>query len=359
MSQLAIGNPVRFQDWFSTFGPRLQNISTGVCNETLNAYLADYRNLNTRTCDLHLDCVLAETSESTKAKIASAAIFLGILPSMLSMMGPSMTQLALLSARRPLLAILIALGSTAFCLDRLFHIETPADILSMVQGERFIPRIRSSRWGIIVSVLEYLFIGAAVFNVINLAVRVGDYTVMSFQCNIWFFPLIWVLSVTFIFLLVGIPFQFSAIAKHIRNRTGTTPLNRVDAGPEGPDDAQWTPLPPRAEWASSSGTFSRQNSGTSVSKFMLRELTPGLRHPSLKVAEVPQFEPWVAVLFGVGSFLAAFHIILGTGWFSSILFLSPGDAIRVIMRFFASSVVCRLVVMVELASMKSQEMPRG
>ncbi|KAF9877514.1 hypothetical protein CkaCkLH20_05214 [Colletotrichum karsti] len=361
-----VGNPIRFKEWYSSFGPVFQNISTGVCNETLAAYLADYKSLTTKTCDFHVDCVLGEVSESIKAKNASAAIFLGILPSMLAMLGPSMTQLALLSTRRPLLSLLIALGSVGFYLDRLFRLETPTEILSMVQGERLIPRLRSSRWGFVVSVLEYLVVATAVLNVLNMAVRVGDRTIMSFRCNMWSLPLIWVTSLAGIFFLVAIPFQFSAVAKHMRNCTGDGTRSSVDAGPEGLGDTQWTPLPPRPEWTrreqhpgAPNGALERRSTADSVSQFVAREFTPGMRHPSLRVHEIPQFEPWVAVLFNVGFFFAAFHIIIGTCWLSSTLFLSPGDAIRIVLRFFGSAVVCRFVVMVELASMKSQEMPQG
>ncbi|GJC80864.1 hypothetical protein ColLi_03702 [Colletotrichum liriopes] len=77
--------------------------------------------------------------------MASAAIFLGILPTTLSIIGPSITQLTQLSARRPVLSFLIALGSIRFYLDRLFRLESPAETLLFVQGERLVPRVQSSR----------------------------------------------------------------------------------------------------------------------------------------------------------------------------------------------------------------------
>ncbi|KAL0931202.1 uncharacterized protein CTRU02_213937 [Colletotrichum truncatum] len=362
MSELVdVGSAVRFRDWYSYYGHIFQNISTGTCSESLAAYIADHQQFVTPTCDLHVDCILEATSESLKAKMASAAIFLGILPSVLSMLGPSMTQLALLSARRPILSLLISVGSPGFYLERLCRLESPTQILSIVQGERFIPRLKSSRWGVVVGIAEYIFVAGSVLNVINLAVRVGDRTIMSFRCNTWFLPLIWVFSITFLFIVVAIPFQFSAIAKHIRNCTVEKIRMSVDAGRGSPEDAQWSPPSSRTEWRPSStvnvGTV-RQNSGLSISQFVIRELTPGMRHPAVRIHELPEFEPWVAFLFNVGYLLAAFHVLLGTCWFSSILFVSPIDAIGVIMRFFGSAAACRLVVMVELASMKSQELPQ-
>jgi hypothetical protein len=359
MSNLFVtASSVRFSDWYSDYGAVFHNTSTQTCNETLTEYMADYRNSPSPTCDLHLDCVLGASSESLKAKMASAAIFLGILPSMLSMLGPSMTQLAILSARRPLLSLLISLGAGGFYLDRLFRLETPAEILYLAQGERLIPHINSSRVGILVGLLEYVLAAAAVLNTVNLAVRIGDRTIMSFACNLWFLPLIWVLSLLFIFLLVAGPFQFSELAKHVRRCTGSKPPKHhaIDTSPEGDGVMHWVPLHDRTELSPPRERHVRQNN---AAKFVLREVTSGLTHPSLVIHEIPEFESWVAVLFNVGCFLVAFHIILGTCWFSSIIFLAPRDAIKIIMRFFGSAIVCRLIIMIELASMKSREIPRS
>ncbi|KAI9162874.1 hypothetical protein HJFPF1_04469 [Paramyrothecium foliicola] len=357
MSQLiAIGSSMRFQDWYSSYGPIFNETSSGTCNDTLAAYVADYRNFETQTCNLHLDCVLSESTESLKAKMASAAIFLGILPPMLSMLGPSITQLSMLSARRPLLSLLVSVGSTGFYLDRLFRPENPAEILSVVPGERHVPRVRSAMVGILISVFEYLLAGAAVLNVVNLAVRVGDRTIMSFECNMWFLPVVWVFSLTFVFLFVAVPFQFSAVAKHIRNCTGPKRTNhpKPDEGSASADDMRWVPLQDRER--ESTYPPSKPVRQTSATTFVLREVTSGLQHDSLAIHEIPHFEPWVALLFNIGSFMVAFHVILGTCFFSSVLFLGPLDAMKIILRFFGSAVACRLIIMVELASMKSREL---
>ncbi|GKT54047.1 LOW QUALITY PROTEIN: hypothetical protein ColTof4_06203 [Colletotrichum tofieldiae] len=272
--------------------------------------MAEYRDFGTTTCDLHVDCVLAAAPESLKAKTASAAIFLGILPTTLSMIGPSTIQLTQLSARRPVLSFLIALGSIGLYLDRLFRLESPAETLSVVQGGRFMPSIQSSRWGFVVSVAEYLVVAAAALNVINLAVRLGDRSIMGFQCSMWFLPLIWVFSLTFIFLVVVIPFQFPAISKDIRNCTGADKGSRTaDTGPEGPEGVQWIPLPPRNEWpppttikpARQIARFPFQNS---------HWVRPHRACGTRRFHEIPTFEPWLTVLFNVGYVLAAFYVIM-------------------------------------------------
>lgn len=46
------------------------------------------------------------------------------------------------------------------------------------------------------------------------------------------------------------------------------------------------------------------------------------------------------------------HIVFGTLVFSGILFISTQDATAVVARFFASALVCRLVMMYELAGIR-------
>jgi hypothetical protein len=69
--------------------------------------------------------------------------------------------------------------------------------------------------------------------------------------------------------------------------------------------------------------------------------------------EMPEFETWVSGLFNLATFLAMVHVVLGTCFFSSILFLSASDAIKVIMRLLGSAIACRIIIWAELAGMKA------
>jgi len=44
--------------------------------------------------------------------------------------------------------------------------------------------------------------------------------------------------------------------------------------------------------------------------------------------------------------------MFGTIWFSSILFISAGDALGVWARYAASAIICRTIMMYELAGMR-------
>ncbi|KAL6401208.1 hypothetical protein AUP68_16937 [Ilyonectria robusta] len=148
----------RFQEWYSSYGTLFQNISSNVCNETLQGYLAAS---NGDTCDLHIDCMLENTRESVKSAIASAAIFLSLVPTVMSMLGPSLVHLAILSTRRPILSFLLSVGSSEFYLDGLFRIESTEELLSTTKGERLFPRIRGPR-AVLISAGEYVLACLAV-----------------------------------------------------------------------------------------------------------------------------------------------------------------------------------------------------
>lgn len=331
-----------FQNWYSTYEDLFSNISSNVCNETLQDYVsATTREVAGQACDLHIDCMLENTRESIKSTIASAAIFLSLVPTIMSMLGPSLVQLALLSTRRPFLSFLLSVGSSEFYLDGLFRIESTQELLSIAHGERLFPRVKG-RVAILISVGEYVLAGAAVANVVHNSWRLGHRTIVSFVCNTWYFPFIWTMMLPGIFLLVAIPFQFSAIAKDIRRRTHHQPSTTVSVASHlAPPPAPKQGVP-------------RTDSFKVAKNFAALEGFPSLRHPSIPSEGLPHFEKWLTILLNAASFVAAIHVLVGICFFSSILFISVTDAIEVTLRYLASAAICRLVVTLEFTGMKAK-----
>jgi hypothetical protein len=64
---------------------------------------------------------------------------------------------------------------------------------------------------------------------------------------------------------------------------------------------------------------------------------------------------WYVLLSWATSVGIAFHIIYGTVTFSSVLFISVRDSIGVVCWFMGSVLVCRIVLMYELASLRDQQ----
>ena len=332
---------IRFQEWYSTYEGLFSNISSTVCKDTLQGYMA---NRNGDTCDLHIDCILENTRESAKSTIASAAIFLSLVPTIMSMLGPSLVQLALLSTRRPVLSFLLSVGSSEFYLDGLFRIESTQELLSIAHGERLFPRVKGRR-AVMISVAEYVLAGLAVANVVHNSWRLGSQTIVSFVCNTWYFPLVWTLMLPGIFLLVTIPFQFSAVAKAIRRRShGPEHPSRTPVSPTSTLDPP--PVPKQG--------VPRTDSLQVAKNFVTLEGLPSLRLPEIHSQGLPNFEKWLTILLNAASFVAAIHVLVGICFFSSILFISVSDAIEVTLRYLASAAICRLIVTLEFTGMKAK-----
>ncbi|RYP68874.1 hypothetical protein DL771_006413 [Monosporascus sp. 5C6A] len=318
--------PLSFQDWYSNYGADFMKLSTGTCNTTLANYVGSP--FDPLLCNDHVNCILEATNEARKAHMSAAAIFLGMVPTLLSLIAPSLSQLALLSARRPLLALFLSSGSTVLFLDRLFRIESPREILTRTDGERFIPRLKR-QWAILFSVGEYLLAAIAAINAIWNSWQLGNKAVVVWKCELNFMPLIWVLGPPFIVMVVAIPFQFTTIAKFLRAQACVySPLTV----PEHVDSKR----EPGAMW-----------------ECMAREITPAIRHPTIKLEEIPHAETWAVFILNVGFCLAALQVLFGIGVLSSVLFVSVRDAIWVGLRYVVSTGVCRLLLALELECMKS------
>ncbi|KLU92590.1 hypothetical protein MAPG_11535 [Magnaporthiopsis poae ATCC 64411] len=305
-----------FQDWYGTYGAIFAELSRDACNKTLASYVANPS--DTLICNAHVNCILGATQEVTKAHIASAAIFLGMVPTFLSLIGPSITQLVLLSARRPLLALLLSSGSTTFLLDRLFRAETPRETLTRAGTVRLTPRL-TRPWTALISAAEYLLVLGAAINVLHNSWQLGTSAIIVWKCELNFMPLIWVLACPFVFLVVAIPLQFTAIAGYLRAYT-------PELGSDSDSDA------PQSDKGG----------------FISREITPAIRYSTLQRGKLPGLETWAAILLNVGFCLAALQVLIGVGILSSVLFVSVTDAVWVAVRYLVSTGICRFVVMLEL-----------
>ena len=78
-----------------------------------------------------MECVLGGLTESAKAGFATSAVLLGLTPTIFATLGSNTAESAALSivARRPLLAFILAAGSTAVTPLRPFQYPDPAELL--------------------------------------------------------------------------------------------------------------------------------------------------------------------------------------------------------------------------------------
>ena len=103
----------RFHEWFPNSAETFANTSAQICNATLQAFETAYDNHADKAwiklglyvkrpiynlCKDHMSCILQHTSESEKVMMSTLGVILGLLPSLLAVLLPSISGLSMLSA---------------------------------------------------------------------------------------------------------------------------------------------------------------------------------------------------------------------------------------------------------------------
>ncbi|KAI1462024.1 hypothetical protein F4805DRAFT_191503 [Annulohypoxylon moriforme] len=134
----------QFEKWYPNHGVFLANVSEGICNLTLRDYRAAYAaprgsleaSRIRAICYRHEACILSQYSQNFQANAQGASVILGFIPSLLSAsIGPSISEIYLLSIHRPLLATLTTLGSPAYQVFKLFEYHHPGRLLHAEENQ--------------------------------------------------------------------------------------------------------------------------------------------------------------------------------------------------------------------------------
>ncbi|KAI0101572.1 hypothetical protein GGR51DRAFT_530151 [Nemania sp. FL0031] len=265
-----------------------------------------------------VECILKTFPEFRKSEIAASSVVLGLLPTVLSILGPSITDLALLATRRPFLSLVLAVSSPAVKPQP--HGEYTASIKKKLHSEQ-VPYNKdrnnrpSSRRVVFVSLVEYIAAIGALLNVAILAYQLSIFTVTSFAVTFAYLPAVWV--------------GFS-IPTHLASYAAL--CLRVKR-PEG-----------------MKGLVQHNN----LFPFFATEFTPCAYQQS-KTLEWRKKGSLVKTgrsLTWLLNFCIVAHILFGTLTLSSLLFISAADAIAISARFFASTLVSQWIFAHELAGMK-------
>lgn len=234
----ARSRPYQFQNFFPEYRSYFQDIRDTTC-----ANLYEQLATSDDYCPQLMSCLLNNASEAIKANMASASVLLGIMPTLLSVLSSSPSETALLGRRRPLLALLLTVGSPAVDAMRLFSRPDPIeDLLEHTlpaedrahdftkkksnsgfsdQPHKTLERRILDAWlhptypklqrFAIVSV-EYLIALAAIANVIVAAVFAGRWTIDTTSCSAGYLPVLWV-------FLTPVAHVASQIALALRTKT--------------------------------------------------------------------------------------------------------------------------------------------
>lgn len=338
-SNLANAATGQFQSWYPWLAVQLQTIVQRNCSSEYQAYLSGNVTKaeemlpwpegerdalggveHSILTDPVVNCILNALSECTKANMAVAAVFLGLMPTILSTVGSSTAESALLSlvARRPLLAFLLAAGSPAVLPLRAFQYYDPSELLQpRNQGAAGFEFPTYGRLGrITVTLIEYALAIASIANVGGTAHRLGIQTVNSIGTETTYLPLLW---------------TFLAPAIHASGCLTFWLMVKIDS------------------------TEEVKNAASSLGQLLRRraklEFTPAAYTTPPAVHRVRRTiaflgVSWLTEIGTVG------HILLGTTVFSGTLFLSSRDALWIGLRYLASVVCCRIILAYETAGLR-------
>ncbi|KAI0411495.1 hypothetical protein F5X98DRAFT_357095 [Xylaria grammica] len=274
-----------------------------------------------------IECLLKAFPEYRKSEIAASSVALGLLPTILSLLGPSITDQAVLSMRRPLLAFLLAAGSPA--VNPQLRDEYTALIERKLSSGANITRTgpRRSVWSkrvILVSLVEHAAALGAMLNIAILAYQLSIFAVTSFAVRWGYLPALWA-GLTL--LIHGASFLALRVKVHKRYPER-----------EGP-----------------AGRRRRNDSLSSFSDSCVAEVTPCKHQQSMTLQWCGEDElryKLGSVVVWMLNFGIVVHIFLGTLTLSGLLFISAADAISIVARFVASTVVSQLIFTYELSGIK-------
>lgn len=135
-----------------------------------------------KICKGMATCLSEHIDDNDKADMQSATVILGLMPTILSYVGPTVGEMALLSSRRPVLAMLLVLGAPAIFATRPFEFDNPRKSLKKDAGN-FVFRKQSPFRETATVAAQYLLLSLAVTNCLLNSMQLGSSTILSWKCS--------------------------------------------------------------------------------------------------------------------------------------------------------------------------------
>ncbi|OKO94967.1 Aconitate hydratase, mitochondrial [Penicillium subrubescens] len=282
----------------------LQVANTSQCYESYSRDVQTNGASDPNACKNMVDCLYSKNGDINKADWSSALVLLGLTPTILGQLGPDIKEKARLGFQSPILGFLCVLGGPCIPFTRPWTKQEAKKQMRKEQREEGnfaseemwifspgspLPDRRS--WTPIKIFLNYLLSAAAAANVLHNVITLGQQTVLSWKCTWTHLQLAWVFSA------VG-PVLFSGVALLFEKKKG------------------------------------RERSADESSK-------------KCRVATA-YLETSAKVFDSLSNILCAGHVVFGTILLSSALFIGTLDALGVVARFAASTLVCQLITALEL-----------
>ena len=213
---------ISFQHWFPDVEAELSHIVANNCSTEFQEYL-DERIVNYGVhCVKTFNCIVNCCTEYTKANMASAAVLLGLTPAILAALGSSTSELSRLAARRPVLALLMVLGSPAANPIRTFDYHSPIKDLEIEDDEleiRGLPEAQDR----LLAIIQLLFGLGCVINLGVLCATINLYSVSVMSCDYSDIAVeMWIVAALFTHIFGVVTFYTRARNNLFRCRTKTS-----------------------------------------------------------------------------------------------------------------------------------------
>ena len=276
------------------------------CKQRIENYLITNRTAACPDpCACAADCILNNLPPTIQSNLASAQVLLGLGPAVLVYFGPDLAEIAALSTYRPLLAILLSLGSPAINVRRIFRcVELREPFVQPVSASARLwsawISCQSTRIRRIVRSLSYVCALAAIVNNVHNSVYTDLRTISGWRCGAVMMPLGWSLGAVVVH-------TWSMIAIRLRTKNKHMPAIRS-----------------------------------------LIQSTVFLDLPEAGAGVICEVLLWLA------SLSAVIHLTFGILVLSSLVFISTIEAVQVLVRYAASALMCQFVLLLELAMMRCE-----
>ncbi|KAL8801417.1 MAG: hypothetical protein Q9182_004481 [Xanthomendoza sp. 2 TL-2023] len=302
--------PVRFNQYL----PHTFSIITSQVGDQCNAQFDAYRKgrqhsgdpVTRDLCRNALNCILDNLDSTTAYNFQAANVLLGLTPTMLSLLGNAPPEIALLAfSGRPVLAFLLNMGAPVIAVAGTFKYQHPLEVLTYGGGKSPFPTFTGVK-SVLIATSEYILAAAAAVNVALLAYDISTKAVYVPNCGRTWYAFLWMYL-----CLILHPLALFTFWSRVR----------ITRSPE------------HKGWVNTETKHCASYCGVSYS---LKEDT----YLSL-------FLDWVL------SHGAIIQIIFGTLVLSASTLIDTHDAFRVVGRYAASAILCRLILMYELYGLRA------
>lgn len=119
----------KFTQWFPQFRPYFAEKIDTVCASVYYEYETQLDPWANYHANLVVSCILENFDEAGKAQLATSSVLLGLMPTVLGMVGSNSKEIGLLVQRHPILATLISVGAPVISPIRSFEYRDPLELL--------------------------------------------------------------------------------------------------------------------------------------------------------------------------------------------------------------------------------------